>query len=777
MKHSKAAALLVIGASTLVGANTGGAPGGYYGAYGAYGANHHNYQQPQQYHRYDQGPAQQSWYGQTAEDPQPASKQPTAPKETPPLPAGWTEHFDPNSGQYYYYHAASGTSTWDKPEVNKELPESVESKTSFAAADGKDGEQSTYQGSDTQVANESVQEQAQPDEIAPSSSTYTEEETTKPVEEDVPLVDPSADSGASVTAANETSQELGASSWDASGKHRDATGMDESHTMSQDGSTAPHQMKQQPDVSPQQGYLQSTQGEPQGSHGSAYQQPLGQHPQGAWDSTFHSQQTQHPNWGAPTTSSKSPQSAWGVHVPQDRRDPQQQQQQQQPLPWGYRPYEDTNIARPGHGPTSPQHGVPQHPGQAEAVQKPHPTEKATSSSQEQQAPRRDQQQQQVQQPLQSQRGQNFNPASMPQQQSHQPYQLPRQGQPFTPGQPQHPGAQQYMQQPGYPHAQASYNPYGYPQMQQQQRQGHYAPGQYGQQGYGQPIQQQPGAGQIVSKGLEESSNAIREAIGTTWSSLVGFGSKTRELSEQVRDQVVSGATAAGQSLSTTSTSMWDKAKTAIGSVFEGNGNRSDEPGYSMSGYYSSQTPPGARPPQGYPGQHGMPPPQQQGGRYGPGPQGGPHGGYPMQPRTTVPYPHMQPPQQQGRPPMQSQYTGNQNPGQQGPPQQQQQQQQQSGGPGAAMRHPYGGPYGRPEAQGGYPPQGGRPGPGAPQQQQTQGHPYQQPNPSQGQGYYPPQQHSQQQQQQRPQQQQQQQQQQQRGGQPDPWSHPGLSGEL
>ena len=35
---------------------------------------------------------------------------------TTPLPAGWSAHKDPDTGLSYYFHAASGTSTWELPE-------------------------------------------------------------------------------------------------------------------------------------------------------------------------------------------------------------------------------------------------------------------------------------------------------------------------------------------------------------------------------------------------------------------------------------------------------------------------------------------------------------------------------------------------------------------------------------------------------------------------------------------------------------------------------------
>ena len=40
---------------------------------------------------------------------------PPPPEEAAPLPPGWIEGFDPNSGLNFYYNSATGTSVWERP--------------------------------------------------------------------------------------------------------------------------------------------------------------------------------------------------------------------------------------------------------------------------------------------------------------------------------------------------------------------------------------------------------------------------------------------------------------------------------------------------------------------------------------------------------------------------------------------------------------------------------------------------------------------------------------
>jgi hypothetical protein len=87
-------------------------------------------------------------------------------------------------------------------------------------------------------------------------------------------------------------------------------------------------------------------------------------------------------------------------------------------------------------------------------------------------------------------------------------------------------------------------------------------GQYGQYGgqhgqySGQQYGQQPPQGQLVQQGIEEVASPVKEALGKSLQSLMGFGNRTKEAMEQARDSVVTSATAATQTLSAKSTSKF-----------------------------------------------------------------------------------------------------------------------------------------------------------------------------------------------------------------------------
>ena len=114
--------------------NNGGGGGGYYG--NNYGQSQQQIQ-PQKYYgqpderqsgqygeQQGQGMQQQNYadyqnQDQQQEQEQQKEKEEEAPaaeeEELPPLPEGWAEYIDPNSGRPYYYHAADGVTTWTRP--------------------------------------------------------------------------------------------------------------------------------------------------------------------------------------------------------------------------------------------------------------------------------------------------------------------------------------------------------------------------------------------------------------------------------------------------------------------------------------------------------------------------------------------------------------------------------------------------------------------------------------------------------------------------------------
>mmetsp|Transcript_23065 Transcript_23065/g.46994 ORF Transcript_23065/g.46994 Transcript_23065/m.46994 type:complete len:560 (-) Transcript_23065:70-1749(-) len=412
-------------------------------------------------------------------------------------------------------------------------------------------------------------------------------------------------------------------------------------------------------------------------------------PPKASNEEFNSETAQQP-WGVP----KSPEQQ---QQPRYHTDPRNQQQTSEP------PRKETQ----GQPPNAISSGAPSHAGNWGAPKTP-------ASPYPQQHGNDQFRRQETQKPPEAQQRPPMEPG------------LPGGNRP--PQQQQPPGRPQYMQRQYPPQPYGNYNPSGPP-----------GQGQYGGQtsygrGYpppGQPQSQPGNTGQIITEGTEAGSTVVKEALSTTWKGLLGFGSKTREAVGTARDQVVTGATAAGQTISARSSSMWEQAKSTVGGVFENGENGPQQP-YALGG----QPIPDNRPPPGYPGRptgpnqaysggpghpmgRGPPPPrsaggpqQQQPGRYGapfgkqpPGyggpPNRGPGGppgrqqqqqppqqmrspGHPgMQPRRDPPYPPTQNSPYRG--PMQSQYgsqSGSQPPAQGGYPPNQQ-------------RPPFSGPPGQP----------------------------------------------------------------------------------
>merc|ERR1712161_135191 len=211
-----------------------------------------------------------------------------------------------------------------------------------------------------------------------------------------------------------------------------------------------------------------------------------------------------------------------------------------------------------------------------------------------------------------------------------------------------------------------------------------------------PQAQQSSSGKVISQGVDGTS-AVKEAFSSTWKGLLGFGSKTREVVGTTREQLVTGATSAGQTLSAKSSSIWETAKSSIGRVFETNDDPSSQQAYSLSGHNQQSQPGNNRPPPGYPKRSiesdGRGPssgyPNNSVANYGRrgatsrnvgppqhpiGPSFGQQPPYAMQPRRDPPYP--QPSNQGGgqrRPPFPGSQL-NRGPGQQSPPQQKQGQQ-------------------------------------------------------------------------------------------------------
>lgn len=713
------------------------------------GYNQHQQLQQQQYQPQQQ---QDRWYTEASQASYIGQSRPSAPDSTitpedvepSSLPEGWSEHLDPNSGQYYYYNAADGTTSWDRP-----LP-----------PDTKD------QGV---VENENKAEDSQPSELKPESIGATDvvhnptpEQKRQETPEDVVAggINGMTQNGAIPDSSSEVE------SWKSN----------QSPQMKQPRPTQPSGIQHQ---------QTSWGGQGQSDHPQANE----------WGSTQPTQQQSDGNKWGQSNSTKSSVVGGELEVQKGEyqgQPPQTQSQQQgQPSGWGLPQQTKTDdstqkTAEPWGVPNSPEQRhqyhtdlrkkeisppVPSKETQASSIDinsdnalrnemwsVPKPAESSPPSDRPQNSdPPYD-----VRQSWQEQRPTTVNQKSPEPQQQPPAQQGPPHASRLSPQ--QQPARPQYLQRQYPPQPYGSYNSNSPPGQVQ------YDPKYVGHNSYGrgyppqQPPHSQPiSSGQLISQGTEASTSAVKDALSTSWKGFLGFGNRTREVVGTARDQVVTGATAAGQTLSARSSSIWETAKTTVGGVFE-NTDSGSQPAYSLSGHnvqppLDNRLPPSyqGRPAglnQGYPnvpggpGGRGPPPrnfggPQQQPGRYGPpiGQQPGygaprqsgsaePPGrqqppaahqqpqqemrppGYPnMQPRRDHPYPQM--PKGQERGPIQSQY-GNQ-------------------------------PSSQQPAQGGYPAQ---------QRSTYSGRPGAQPNRSPGMTQGTPQQEKQ----------------------SDPWDHPGLTGE-
>jgi len=119
-------------------------------------------------------------------------------------------------------------------------------------------------------------------------------------------------------------------------------------------------------------------------------------------------------------------------------------------------------------------------------------------------------------------------------------------------QPRYPNSQHPQQRGNSMHSQAQHRSPQY-----QQPKGNQRPPQYANYNYKnpqEPYNQQPSVGDAVTSVLEDGTATVKDVLGKSWQGLVGFSSRTREAMGQARDQVVTGASVAGQSISAKSTS-------------------------------------------------------------------------------------------------------------------------------------------------------------------------------------------------------------------------------
>lgn len=577
-------------------------PSGYPGStsYGGYNQHQPQVQQQQHQQHNPQQQQQDQWYSEAsyqkesttsqeeaATDSTPPTSEPTTGEEgiSPLLPKGWSEHYDTNSGQYYYYNIADDTTSWDKPSspgfVERGIVEGVkkeEDPRPSNPADSPKYEQFNGITGDINLSENATPEQQQlaHDDVTEGSNVIT---TTGEMAADSP---PEADKwqlnqnselkqpgvGESVVLKQEQqeknwgnnqrqSDHPQAAGWNPQMK---LTGTDENNgsqykeenwgNMRQNdhvqdvewGSSSPPIENQ----SEGNKWDQSNSTIPQSDKGE-HQEQIKQYQQ--------QQQLNHEQlgvWGLPQSRKdevRSPQSEpWGAtkyteHRPQEQ--PHLPKQQPNLLP-------DPDIQAPANGFSSDQSstqgnwGIPQ---VTTGMAQPPPGDKAQSNDFS--IPQKQSWQQQQQQQQYNQQGNLQSPEPQqrsPIQHGHPQQNTNSQHQQYQPTQPP------YLQRQQQQHPLSRYNPNtppGHAQYDQQyDGQNNYGRGYLMQQP---PQAQQSSSGKVISQGVDGTS-AVKEAFSSTWKGLLGFGSKTREVVGTTREQLVTGATSAGQTLSAKSSS-------------------------------------------------------------------------------------------------------------------------------------------------------------------------------------------------------------------------------
>jgi hypothetical protein len=540
MKFSERVATVLMLAAAGISLSDGSASGGPMGNPAGSG---YYYQQPQQ--QQQQG---QHWYGQQQhqygyEEPQQQPQEQNQPEENTglddgdesPLPPGWSEHIDPSSGQPYYYNANDGTTTWDRPmpeatEENKEeLQEAPKEDVSVEATmelDAGDEIKEEPRGEPTETsfahqyssAGESHLLDSHQSDHEPRADTEPMWGRT-PTDEQPPRELQQAQGWGMPTDESPQREQQQPQGW----------GMPQKERKPAEWNVRPEEMRK-----PEPEYKRDPVQKPPSFQG----QP---------DRGFEQLQQQRDHGRDPMDKSRMYQ-----EDPVQRNKPEQQlPAYQQPRGWQRempkqederRPTSAAFDERPAMDPSGSQPPIAQEQGspyqsqrgqpmqQRPPFQQQGPPEQQLGLSQQQKAPPQQGQQQippqrqQQQRPFQTAQSQNQMPPWQ-QQQQHQ--------------QPQRP--QQQQGPPGYGQ-QGPYGQYNIPS-----GQGY---GQYGQYGGAPPGYGQQGQNQLVAQ--SETVGAVKEALGSAWKGILGFGNRTKEVVGQAKETVVSTATAAGQTISATS---------------------------------------------------------------------------------------------------------------------------------------------------------------------------------------------------------------------------------
>jgi WW domain len=512
-------------------------------------------QQQQQYYPYTGNEQYQQQHHQN--EPQKASE-PAEPEEVkspvqevPSLPAGWSEHIDPSSGQPYYYNMMDGTTTWDRPSaiVNNTV------------VDSEDAMQYQDQHSDSNPT------------AASSQSEYS-----TPIE----IVDATAGDGFASEKEPDWGTDQRYSTESIPAQESDGYSSSKDENVLTSVSRDEQKIREEESWRASQGWTNDNVA-PSGNVNDSSQNVLPSE-----------DRQQNQGWGLPPPQSdgwglsKSPKTE-GDSVPPvankefgdttdhfRQADPKPFPQQHQPQPQhsqhvipqqhvysqGQKPPE---VAVPGanlNQPTAGQGPKPSSPnsfaGQQDALlenrdaagqsgQRLPPVQRIPSNQQN--IPPYQQQQHMQQQQLQQPPPRLYGQQPVPSDTSRIPHQ---QGPPYQHAQsPQNPSSygQPPQQQAGYVYGQRppQPNPYG-PQYGQPQNQypgaplyGQQPPKQGGPAGYA----SQAGQGQLIP---QDQQNLVKESLGRTWQSILGLRDKTKEVVETATSTVAQSAREATQTI-------------------------------------------------------------------------------------------------------------------------------------------------------------------------------------------------------------------------------------
>ncbi|GKY97565.1 hypothetical protein MPSEU_000714700 [Mayamaea pseudoterrestris] len=633
------------------------------------------------------------------------------------LPPGWSEHFDPSSGQPYYYNSNDGTTTWDRPSSSAEstgeaiMQPPIDDYKPSDASETVESSPLSFQDADRNARNESMSynqgqgaQQPRLDQPAQSfaNNAFDSSSEDRAYENTENINQP----GFSSYRPDAHQQQQGNPEWrQQQSAPADAAPSDEKTQASNDASWNEDSSRQNnANVATEDAKVDLDRAEElsRGNYAPAQQQGYS-----ASTDTRPMQQQSLPSSFPPREEQRdeAPPLAWGgdaqptgslredqtqprfTQVPENSQVPPahagagQQQQASLQKAWGA-----LADGRPAFRPPTDAYGriPPSQPQQQQSEQRlPEQRlseQRITSGSSVLQS-----------HPLNLQSPLQQRPAQpLPQQQQRPVQPLPNQQQQQPPPNPQRPYLQQQQQQrplqQGTPYGQGPQRPYpgqqgppqyggygqGYPGQQPPNARlyGQSSGGAYGQYNpYGQ--QQQQPQGQLVESG---ATTAVKEALGRTWQGLLGIGSRTKEAVGTVSETVAKGAHEAGQTLGSTSSSWLERAKNTFGSMFEGS---PDDQQYSLSGTPGSAPKPiqDAYPPQralpygqpGYPPRQGYPQQQVPPGQQQQGPPGRlQQPGQPQRPIGQYP-PGYTPPQARYDPSYPQQMQGYQQQGQGQPP--------------------------------------------------------------------------------------------------------------